>query len=67
MVVPQRRQRFTWESPEMYWDDEHVVQHVEDDKGSAPQAVPQPHFPVGSAKSANRAIDVEEYPQGWHV
>jgi hypothetical protein len=42
------------------------VQHVEDDKGAAPQAVPQPHFAVGSARPASHAIDVEEYPQGWH-
>ncbi|MEX2027154.1 MAG: hypothetical protein WEH44_07630, partial [Pirellulaceae bacterium] len=66
IVVPKRRQRFTWESPEMYWDDEQVAQHVEDDKGAPPQIVPQPHFPVGTAKPASRAIDVEEYPQGWH-
>lgn len=67
-AVPQRRQRFTWESPEMYWDEEHVVQHVEDDKGAAPQAVPQPHFPVGAAKpnTTTRPRELEEYPQGWH-
>ncbi|HZL91398.1 MAG TPA: AAA family ATPase [Pirellulaceae bacterium] len=63
VVISQRRQRFTWESPEMYWEE----QHVEDDKGAAPQTVPSPHFPVVSAKpAASRDIDVAEYPQGWH-
>ena len=62
-AVAQRRQRFTWESPEMYWEE----QHVEDDQGAAPQAVPQPHFSVGSASpAANRAVSLEGYPQGWH-
>ncbi len=64
VAVQERRQRFTWESPEMYWKD----QHVEDDKGATGQAVPQPHFQVGQVKppAASQAMKVEEYPQGWH-
>jgi uncharacterized protein YhaN len=61
-------QRFTWESPEMYWQDRRVDKApVGDDAG-----IPDPHF--GQASTAQRpasaAVPAEnpadDYPPGWH-
>ena len=51
----------------MYWDDEHVGQHVEDDKGAAPQAVPQPPQWAGSVIGSLQYPAQQTRPLGHRV
>ena len=66
------RQRFTWESPEMYWNDRREVEQSPPPASpSRQQPVAGPHFPLpakGKKKAAapREALDAE-YPQGWHL
>lgn len=66
------RQRFTWESPEMYWDDQRAVEQTPAAPAPPrPQPIAPPHFALRASKEkrqpqqASQELDAE-YPQGWH-
>ena len=65
-TAPPRRQRFTWESPEMYWEQE----EASDDEPSVqplPQRTAPPPLPTKRTKRPpSNEVRIEDYPEGWH-